>query len=327
MNHSFEERCRLPAAAASAPKSGRMGNEGAGLPPRAPPANEYGSRLAAGLAFLLLSTCASAWGPLGHRAIGGVADALLTPEARAEVARLLADDRDRDGNRSGRTTLAEVSLWADEIRGTPADRPAWHYDNMPVCGDAGPEAAWCPQQQCASRQIEALMAQLADPGLPTAQRREALKWISHLVGDLHQPLHAADFAQGGNQVHVQLAGRPGQTPGSLHFVWDVRLVASALRSGHDTQPSGQAMRELVARARALPAALREAPVTRWLSESNRLARQVALNYPGFACGSAPAGTVALPRAYQRAAERVITTQLALAGARLATQLNRALSGP
>ena len=69
----------------------------------------------AGLAFMLLSQAASAWGPLGHRAIGAVADALLAPGARAELARLLEGDRDRDGRPSGRASLAEVSLWADEI--------------------------------------------------------------------------------------------------------------------------------------------------------------------------------------------------------------------
>lgn len=292
-----------------------------------PATGKGGSVLAVGVALVCLSASASAWGPLGHRAVGGVADALLSPAARAEVVRLLADDRDRDGNPSGRTTLAEVSLWADEIRGTAADRPTWHYDNVPVCGQVGDRAAWCPQGQCASEVIEALLAQLADPGVPVPRRRDALKWIAHLVGDLHQPLHAADFAQGGNQVHVELAGRADQTPGSLHFAWDFRLVALALHGSHDQQPHEATMRTLIARARALPATLRETPVDQWLVPSNRLARQVAFDYPGFACGSAPAGTVQLSLAYQRRAERVITSQLALAGARLATLLNRALARP
>src|SRR6266566_1690454 len=163
----------------------------------------------AGLAFMLLSQAASAWGPLGHRAIGAVADALLAPGARAELARLLEGDRDRDGRPSGRASLAEVSLWADEIRGTRADRPNWHYDNVPVCGAVPRQRTWCPQQHCASGRIEAMLAQLADRGAPLAQRRDALKWISHLVADLHQPLHAADYAQGGNLVHVDFGGGAG----------------------------------------------------------------------------------------------------------------------
>ena len=284
----------------------------------------------AGLALALLSQAAAAWGPLGHRAVGAVADALLTPGARAEVARLLADDRDRDGRPSGRTTLAEVSLWADEVRGTAADRPTWHYDNMPVCGAIPSDQAWCSQQQCASARLEPLLAQLADRNRSTTQRREALKWIAHLVGDLHQPLHAADYAQGGNLIHVELAGRSSSTPWTLHAAWDVRFVAAALHAGTAQRPPQSALRSLIARARRLSKQEREAPVSQWLAESNRLARQVAFDYPQFACQRSPgqsSAPVRLSTDYQRLAQRVITVQLALAGARLATVLNRTLAEP
>jgi S1/P1 Nuclease len=283
--------------------------------------------LAVGLAAGVISQPAGAWGPLGHHAIGAVADAMLSPAARAEVARLLADDRDRDGNPSHRTTLAEVSVWADEIRGGDADRPKWHYDNMPVCASTSGERAWCEREQCASGRIEPLLAQLADRSAPPAQRREALKWIAHLVGDMHQPLHAADYAQGGNQVHVRLAARPDSTPVTLHFVWDVRLVNSVLRAGGSDQPPPAALRSLIVRARALSPALAEARPAQWLVESNRLARRVALDYPGFSCNAVPTGTVELTRAYRQRAQRVVTAQLALAGARLAIVLNRALDSP
>jgi len=264
---------------------------------------------------------------MGHRAVGAVADALLDPPARAEVARLLADDRDRDGRPSGRATLAEVSLWADEIRGTDADRPSWHYDNMPVCGPVPRQAAWCPGAQCASERIGALLAQLSDRARPLAERRDALKWIAHLAGDLHQPLHAADYAQGGNLVHVEFAGHPSGTAWTLHAAWDVRWVSSALHATAGQVPPEAALRSLIARARRLSPAAREAPVARWLAESNRLARDTALDYPGFTCTALPVAPVVLPLDYQRRAQRVIVSQLALAGARLATLLNRALAAP
>jgi len=283
--------------------------------------------VAAGIALALLSQVAAAWGPLGHRAVGAVADALLTAVARDEVARLLADDRGRDGRPSGRTTLAEVSVWADEIRGTEADRPKWHYDDMPVCRVASGSRAWCERQQCASGRIEPLLNQLTDRGRPLQDRREALKWIVHLVGDMHQPLHAADYAEGGNGVRVELAGRAQGSPWTLHAAWDVRLVSLALHAGTGQQPSPAALRPLIARAGRLAPAVREAPADQWLAEANRLAREVALDVPGFACDSVPAGVVVLPVDYQRRAQRVIRSQLALAGARLATVLNRALGAP
>jgi hypothetical protein len=287
--------------------------------------------LVAGLTALMLSQSVAAWGPLGHRAVGRVAEAMLTPHARSEVARLLADDRDRDGRPSGRTSLAEISLWADEIRGTDAAHPSWHYDNMPACGAIGAvslvERTWCPQQQCASQRIELLLAQLADRDGPTAQRRDALKWVTHLVADLHQPLHAVDYAQGGNAVQVQFAADSNPAPWTLHAVWDVRLVAWALRDSHELQPSEAAVQSLIARARRLTPVQRTAPVSQWLVESNRLARTVALDYPQFTCQDIPSQPVVLPTGYQRRARKLIKAQLALAGARLAAVLNRALDEP
>ena len=281
--------------------------------------------MAAGLVLALLAAPAAAWGPLGHRATGAVADALLTPGVRAEVARLLADDADLSGRPSARTTLAQASLWADEIRGSDADRPAWHYDNMPVCGAPPAKPTWCPSGQCASGRFEPLLAQLADRTQPMPQRREALKWIAHLVGDLHQPLHAADYAQGGNLVHVEFAGARHGSAWTLHSAWDIRLVSSALHAGGSQQPPVPVLKTLIAHARRVDPAERDAPVNQWVAESNRLARQVVLAYPGFACDHVPAETVLLPVDYQKRAQRVITLQLALAGARLAAILNRVLA--
>ncbi len=275
----------------------------------------------------LLGQPSAAWGPLGHHAVGAVAATLLSPGARVEVARLLLDDRDRNGAPSGRTTLADVSLWADERRGSEADRPRWHYDNMPACRDIPPRPEWCPQQQCASARIEPLLAVLGDRTRAVRERNEALKWIVHLVGDLHQPLHAADYAQGATLVPVQLAGRPERTPVTLHGAWDVRLVAAALHAGRSLQPSDGALRGLLKGARAASAAMREAPAAQWVLESNRLARQVALDYPGFRCDGVPTQAVVLSADYQQRAQRVIRLQLALAGARLAAMLNRVLAGP
>jgi hypothetical protein len=285
------------------------------------------TRLLASLTLVLLSQAAAAWGPLGHRTVGRVAEAMLTPRARAEVARLLADDRDGNGLPSGPTSLAEVSLWADEIRGTDAARPGWHYDNMPACGSIPSERTWCPQQQCASGRIEPLVAELADRNRPLGERQVALKWLTHLVADLHQPLHAVDYAEGGNLVQVEFAGRSDAAPWTLHAAWDVRLVFFALRGSHNQQPSEQAVQSLIARARRLPLAQRAAPVSQWLAESNRLARQVALDTAQFTCRETPRQPVPLSADYQRRAQGVIKAQLALAGARLATVLNRALDAP
>ena len=280
--------------------------------------------LAAAAVAAFVSPPARAWGPMGHQAVGAVADARLAPRTKLEVARLLAGDLGRDGAPSGRTTLAAVSVWADEIRGGDQDHPKWHYDNAPVCRAMPATADWCPLDECASRRIGTLAAVLADRQRTTRERNEALKWIVHLVGDMHMPLHASDYAQGATQVPVELEGHPDKHALTLHGAWDVRLVSAALHAGRSRRPPDAAIDALIRRADRLELAQIQAPPDRWLSESNELARGAALDYPGFACGSVPDAPVLLSRRYQQRAQGVIVERLALAGARLAELLNQAL---
>jgi hypothetical protein len=264
-----------------------------------------------------------AWGPQGHRTVGAIADRLLTPAARAQVAQLLAADLDKLGNPSGRTTLESVAVWADEVRGTPADRPRWHYDDVPLCGSA-PRASYCPAGECNSAQLERLTAVLTDARADLRARNEALKWIVHLVGDIHQPLHAADNGDlGGNRVHVALAGVHTRGRLTLHGVWDSELVRLALETRSRQQPPRD-IDALAREARNLTAQAGQGTPSGWASESNHLARNVAYQYPGFACGRVPVGIVVLDGNYQREAEGIVRERLLLAGGRLANLLNETL---
>jgi hypothetical protein len=263
------------------------------------------------------------WGPQGHRTVGAIADRLLDPATRAAVARLLAGDLDRFGKLSGRTTLEAVSVWADEIRGTPASRPRWHYDNLPVCGPLQ-QQQHCRDGECNTAQLRRLTAVLADTGSTARQRNEALKWLVHLVGDIHQPLHAADNSDhGGNDVQVALAGVRTRGRLSLHGAWDNELVQAALGSRSRQRPPGD-IEALVAQARRLAARAGQGAPDSWALESNELARHVAYDFPGFACGRVPPAIVVLDRAYQQRAVVVVQERLLLAGARLATLLNETL---
>jgi len=265
-----------------------------------------------------------AWGPQGHRTVGAIADELLASEARAAVRELLADDRDKFDQTSGRMTLASVSVWADEIRGTPADRPRWHYDDMPLCGGT-PKARYCPRGQCNSEQIKRLTAVLADSRAPPRARNEALKWLVHLVADLHQPLHAADNADhGGNDVQVALAGVRTRGRMSLHRAWDNELVRLALHTRGSQQPPGD-VAVLAGEARRLAADAGQGTPDSWALESNNLARNVAYTFAGFACNRVPPGIVVLDAQYQQDAQAIVHERLLLAGARLAALLNATLA--
>jgi nuclease S1 len=281
--------------------------------------------------FLVLALLASlatppvrAWGPQGHRTVGAIADRLLTPAAHAAVAQLLAQDLDKFGNLSGRSTLESVSVWSDEIRGTPASHARWHYDDLPVCG-AVRAPLHCRDNECNTAQLRRLTGVLADARVPARERGEALKWVVHLLGDIHQPLHAADNSDhGGNDVQVALLGVRTRGRVSLHGAWDGELVQLALNTRNHQRPPAE-IAALAAEARELNGRLGQGSAESWALESNALARRVAYAFPGFACNHVPDDIVTLDGAYQARAVPVVRERLLLAGARLATLLNQTLA--
>jgi hypothetical protein len=277
------------------------------------------------LVHLLIGTgSAHAWGPQGHRTVGAIADQLLAPQAHELIAQLLAGDLDKYGTLSGRTNLEQVSVWADELHGTPGAHGTWHYDNAPVCGRE-PKQDYCRAGDCNSEQLKRMLLVLGDRRADARRRNEALKWVVHLVADLHQPLHGADNGdRGGNEVQVALEGVRTRGRISLHKAWDADLVQRALNASNRQQPPP----DLAAWARAAQQLLGEAgPGTPdgWASESNNLARNVAYHYAGFACNTRPYGIIVLDRQYVADAQALVRERLLLAGARLADLLNRTLA--
>lgn len=164
------------------------------------------------MALVALATPLAAWGPTGHRVVGRIAQNHLSPAAAAEVEALL-----------GPRSLAQASTWADEIRSDPAwDHAApWHYVSI------GDDETYATSEKNPDGDIlvalERFSATLADPEAPEKERRHALQWLVHLVGDLHQPLHVgrADD-RGGNDILVLYFDEPA----NLHQVWDSRMIDS-----------------------------------------------------------------------------------------------------
>src|SRR3954451_10860556 len=159
----------------------------------------------------LTSSPPLAWGKTGHRVVAVIADTQLSGLARAHVEEILGPGE----------SLDEAANWPDEMRSDPAafwqkTSTPWHYvtlngiiyDHAPPEGDA----------------LEALnhfRAVLQDPKASLADKQLALRFIVHLVGDLHQPLHVGKCCdKGGNDVKVTFFGKPT----NLHAVWDSQLV-------------------------------------------------------------------------------------------------------
>ena len=152
-----------------------------------------------------------AWGAQGHQLVAEYAQGRLSAQARAEINRLLALEPG--------ATLVSVSTWADERR-SPATA-AWHYLNFPRDIDCSYDAAIsCVAGYCVVGSIERQAAILSSDA-PDADRLKALKYLVHMVADVHQPLHAG-FAddRGGNKFQIQAYGRGT----NLHALWDSALI-------------------------------------------------------------------------------------------------------
>ena len=235
--------------------------------------------------FLLLfaalsaaSPAALAWSALGHRLVGAIAERHLTPAAEAQVRELLAGEPD--------PTLAGVAYWADALRNQDPPRfkltSRWHYINAKGGGCDFDEARDCPGGNCVVAAIEKQRAILADRTQPREARRDALKFLVHLVGDAHQPMHAGDRTDaGGNQYQISLATAlepeayardkylDGVMGTNLHSIWDYYVLGSA-----GFGAGGDAVAPYAARLDALPwpptnEALLSAPMA-WAKESCRL---------------------------------------------------------
>lgn len=257
----------------------------------------------------LLPSGAWAWGGEGHRIIALIAADRLTPVARAEVSDLLGGD--------ARASMEEVSTWADEIRRDRPETAPWHYVNIEISTSGYDAARDCPAGACVVAQVQKDERILADHRLAKPVRAEALRFLIHFVGDLHQPLHCADnHDRGGNEVQVLV----GADETNLHAVWDTNVVA-ALGQNPDQVASSLA-------AQIAPGdetAWRRGSPADWANETFGIAKRVIYSaLPGEGGTTAP---IILPRDYAARERPVTAVQLERAGVRLAVMLNTALGSP
>jgi nuclease S1 len=258
---------------------------------------------AALLSLALTAQCVAFSGP-GHRIIGELAEAQLTATARERALTLLEDE--------AVPTLAGVSTWADEVRAGDDPRfegtAPWHYINFPrqdACRYVAERD--CPGGDCIVEAIAAQAAILGDPARCRRDRREALMWVVHLVGDIHQPLHAGfGDDRGGNLFQLNYIGQGT----NLHAVWD-RLVFEVAGLSEAEYVATLQSRELPDAAVAWHAGAAVA----WAEESCRLIAELDLY---------PSRQGRLDRDYLEHMRPHAETRLQLAGARLAALLEAVL---
>jgi hypothetical protein len=301
-------------------------------------------RALAVLGFLLCIANTFAWDDFGHMTVAAIAYQRLTPAARTKVDALLklnpeygrwvagVSEENRD-----RIAFIMAATWADAIKrdrryqndgdfpqGPDAARNIgykdrlqhryWHYIDLPFSPDGTKLKR--PAAPNAQTQIAAFRKALASPGSSDDVKSYDLVWLLHLVGDVHQPLHATsrfdrdqpNGDRGGNEV--ALCAPPCKE--ELHLFWDNVL---------GTQTNSAAA---IRKAAALPpvdanlAAIVEESV--WIDESFRAAQRFVYAAP-IGVG---AGPFILNAQYKADARWLASQRIALAGARLAILLNEAL---
>jgi nuclease S1 len=269
-----------------------------------------------GLLLLLAAVSLEGWGPQGHRLVAIVATNHLTPAARQQVVSLL-----------GGESLADVAVWADDYLAGNNQTSYWHYVNIPADARRYDRDRDCPRQpgvsaggrldvwrDCVVDRIRYNEERLADGRLDRADRAVALKFLVHLIGDLHQPFHALGVERGGNGIPVSVFGSPQcryadgtRFNCNMHSLWDSELVAR--RKLNDRAYAAELERQIAARRWAASGSAQD-----WAMESHALARAALLPPRGDADES-----------YFRRHIAAIDERLARGGLRLARVLNERLA--
>ncbi len=265
------------------------------------------------LLFLLTPQRARAWGREGHRLTALVAEQYLTPEAKAQVAELLAADQ------NGKETLADVAPWADEYRAGHPETAAWHFVDIPSTAATFDRMRDCPAsasdpkspwRDCVTDRILYFEGRLGDESLRPADRAVALKFLVHLIGDIHQPFHTLADSRGGNDITVSFLGSSqcDTYHCNLHGVWDDSIIAE------------QGLSE----QKYLERLLAEIKANNWdRLDGGAPAAWANLSHEYALRAMAPNGAL-LTHEYVTEETKVVDSQLALGGLRLAHVLNRIL---
>jgi hypothetical protein len=305
------------------------------------------------LCLVLFSSTSNAWFNVGHMAVAYVAYQQLTPEKKLRVAKLLkknpyynkqwkalipngtpADQRDlmlfmiaatwpdeikekgTTYQNDGDTPPTDGTAWTNTGYGDPRQHRYWHFIDTPFTQDNTAPLAAIPSPN-AETQI-AVFRQTLTSGSKDKLKSYDLVWLLHLVGDVHQPLHATtristgqlDGDRGGNSVKLNDPSK------ELHFFWDGL-------PGDVSNPS-DAITAAITYGKALapadPVLSKKADAADWINESVNIAETFVYSNP-IGAGNGP---FTITTAYKDQAQKIAAERVALAGARLANLINNEL---
>ena len=312
-------------------------------------ANQAMALLLVALGITTVAPPARAWGCKGHQTIALIAEKHLNPEARELVEKLLSENpidpqlKRYCGNFAG-NLLADGSSWPDDVRKQLNNGP-WHYIDIPRGAPRKPLKEYCGEECCVTWAIADQWALLKDIHAPAAKRAEALRYVTHFVGDLHMPLHASTNNDlGGNCVPVTYFWRSphlvnNNAVPNLHALWDSTILESDMAGAEPSEYA--AFLEQMFQTRIEPWTQAGIEVEEWAWESHELAETVTYSQlipkiptekPVIVHSCTDADNIgnrmmdlhlSAGRAYQAAAASRVEERLEQAGVRLALLLNEA----
>jgi hypothetical protein len=267
-----------------------------------------------------LPSSAVAWGKDGHELVGKIADKYLNKKARSEIEDLL------EGHQFRSLSEGKLTNWADTIKNSSVFKKKypkmaqWHYIDIDVDSDLAmlDLAQFCQKGNCVLDATKSFQAILKDPSKPIEDRREALFFIAHFIGDLHQPLHCAERNndKGGNLVKVHLSSNDRHVT-NLHKVWDTELVEEA--KGTLTL-SDYATRLATTLSTDTRKSYQKGKLEDWILEGHKIAREKVYKDKNVKIpGEGPPHT--LSAEYILEGAEIVEEQLTKGGVRLAQFLN------
>jgi hypothetical protein len=237
-----------------------------------------------------------AWGPAGHRIVGHIAEMNLDPEILKTIR-----------TKFNIKHLANVANWADEIKKRDNKPDVLHYTNIGVNYRTYNQKRDCPRKRCVTEKIKEYEGILIAPGSSPKTRKEAFKFLVHLVADVHQPMHLGhEKDRGGNEITVYF----GKKRTNLHRVWDHDLIF--LKGKSQRQFARQLNRSITPENKRQWAG--GAP-NDWSNES----RALVLDY-GYRLKFSRRRELSLN--YIHEGRKIVEERLQRAGIRLANMLNR-----
>lgn len=156
------------------------------------------------------------WGTTGHRVVAQIAQNHLSRKAQREIKKIFANE-----------PMAYWANWPDFIKSDTTDvwksTSSWHYINIDKQKDFEDFKVAIKSQKAPNlyTQIQILSAQLKDEKTSIKDKKIALIFLIHLMGDLAQPMHTGRYADlGGNKIKLNFFGQPT----NLHALWDSKLI-------------------------------------------------------------------------------------------------------